>query len=436
MPILVYTPTFSSRIKYAFTVLLGEVCGADELTFTTDLDKLNNFSGTRINYSREAVDGSLQFAPAGLLTERDITEQDIYISKHRNVPVFFNVSNSALPFDPFAAGFYLISRYEEYLPHIGDEHNRFPAKESLAYKQGFLDVPVVNIWAGWVKELIRAQFPDQHFSTKGYEFISTVDVDNLFAHKGKGVFRSTAGIIKDIITFHFAELNQRLQTLLRFKPDQFDTFERQIKMRDAAHAKSIYFILFAEFAQYDRNISMHSPLMHEQVRGMNDYTEVGIHPSYESNKSAKRVEFELRTLEEALRKPVTKSRQHFLKMRLPDTIRQLADLGVTDEYSMGYASDSGFRAGMASPYTFYDLEMEVALPVTIHPFMVMDVTYIDYKKYSTADALEDMKKMVDATRSVNGQFISVFHHRVFSEKEFAWHGWNTVYHDLLAYAKE
>ena len=92
--------------------------------------------------------------------------------------------------------------------------------------------------------------------------------------------------------------------------------------------------------------------MHEQVRGMNDFTEVGIHPSYESNADSKRVEFELRHLEDALRTPVTKSRQHFLKMRLPDTIRHLAELGITDEYSMGYASESGFRAGLACPFTF------------------------------------------------------------------------------------
>jgi hypothetical protein len=142
MPILVYTPQFSPRVKHAFTVMLDEVCGADELAFTTDLEKLNNFEGTRINYSREAAEGSLQFVPAGLLNEKDISEHDIYISTHRDVPIFFTVNNSALPFDPFAAGFYLFSRYEEYLPHIGDSHNRFPATESLAYKEGFLKVPV------------------------------------------------------------------------------------------------------------------------------------------------------------------------------------------------------------------------------------------------------------------------------------------------------
>ncbi len=435
MPILVYTPQFSPRIKHAFTVMLDEVCGADGITFTTDLEKLNIFEGTRINYSREAAEGSLQFVPAGLLNEKDISEHDIYISTHQDVPTFFAVNNSALPFDPFAAGFYLFSRYEEYLPHIGDSHNRFPATESLAYKEGFLDIPVVNIWAGWVKELIMEQFPDQHFNSTPYQYITTVDVDNLFAYKGKGVFRSAGGILKDLFSVQFAELTQRIQTLLGFKKDLFDTFQRQIEMRDKAGVESIYFILFAEFAQYDRNISMHSPIMHEQVRGMYDYTEVGIHPSYESNSNAKQVEFELRMLENALRSPITKSRQHFLKMRLPDTIRQLADLGITDEYSMGYASEPGFRAGMATPFTFYDLEMEVALPIRVHPFMVMDVTYIDYKKYSPEDAIADMKKMVDATKAVNGQFISVFHNRIFSEKEFEWHGWNKAYSELLAYAK-
>ncbi len=435
MSILVYTPQFSHRIKYAFQVILQEICGVDELNFTTKKEVLNAFDGTRINYSREAIEGALQFVPAGLLGEKDISEQDIYISTHRDTPIFYTVNNSALPFDPFSAGFYLFSRYEEYLPHIGDAHNRFPATESLAYKNGFLRKPVVNIWAKWVSEVIIEHFPDQTFQPKPYNYITTVDVDNLFAYKGKGVFRSAGAILKDLFTFSFIELNNRLQTILGFKTDLFDTFERQIAMRDEAKVDSIYFILFAEFAQYDRNISMHSPIMHEQVRGMNDLTEVGIHPSYESNNSPKIVEFEVQKLEEALRSPVTKSRQHFLKMRLPDTIRHLAELGITDEYSMGYASESGFRAGMATPFTFYDLEMEVAVPITIHPFMVMDVTYIDYKKYSPEDALDDMKEVIDATRAVNGQMISVFHNRIFSGKEPDWYGWNDVYRDLLAYAK-
>lgn len=435
MSILIYTPQLTSRIRYAFKVLLGEVCGAPELNFTTNLDQFQEYDGVRLNYSNKEEEGAITFVPFGLLNEKDITEQDIFMSSHNDVPTFFAVANSVLPFDPFAASFYLISRYEEYLPFIADAHNRYPATESLAFKNGFLKKPVVNIWAGWIKEIITKKYPAYTFEKRDYKFISTVDVDNLYAFRSKGVLRTAGAVLKDLASFKFSQLVERGQVIFGLHKDPFDTFDAQMEMNNAHGIESIYFMLFAEFAQFDRNISMFSPSMHAAVRGMNDYTEIGIHPSYRSNEDEQIVERELTYLEEVLRRRVTKSRQHFLKMRFPDTFRTLVDLGVTDEYSMGYASEPGFRASIATPYTFYDLEMEVAIPLTIHPFMVMDVTFIDYKNKLRDEALDQMKQMVDAVKAVNGQMVSVFHNRIFSERETDWRGWKELYENFISYAK-
>ena len=435
MPVLVYTPKFSSRIKYAFNLLFKEVLAVDEIAFTTNIEDLETFEGCCIAYARNPVGDALHFVPSGLLLERDISEQEITVSKHKEVPVFFSVSNGVLPFDVFAAAFYLASRYEEYLPYIGDVHNRFPATESIAYKENFLHLPVINIWAGWIKEIIHKKYPQQTFNPPAYDFLTTVDVDNLYAYCGKGAFRSGAAALRDLLTFRFGEFIDRIKSITGFMKDPFDTFDEQMALRDAAGVQSIYFMLFAEFARYDRNVSMHSPRMQERVRHMLDVTPIGIHPSYRSNESEKIVAYETQNLEEALRKPITQSRQHFLKMRMPETFRNLADLGITDEYSMGYASTPGFRAGLATPFPFYDLEMEESIPLRMHPFMVMDVTFIDYLKTTPDEALDQMKKLVDTTRAVNGTFISVFHNRIFSEKEPQWHGWKKVYAELLAYAK-
>jgi hypothetical protein len=268
-----------------------------------------------------------------------------------------------------------------------------------------------------------------------YNYISTVDVDNHFAYKSKGPLRTVGALAKDVFKFKFDSFFERLRTTLGLMADPYDTFDAQMEWNAEYKIKSIYFILFAEFAQYDRNISMFSPRMHVAVRGMNDYTEIGIHPSYRSNESEKVVEYELRHLEEALRTNVTKSRQHFLKMRFPDTFRALLDFGITDEYSMGYAAEPGFRASIATPFTFYDLEMEVTLPLTIHPFMLMDVTFIDYKQMNPEDSFAQMKSIIHEVKAVDGQLVTVFHNRIFSEKEPEWKGWATLYKNLLAYAK-
>ena len=55
----------------------------------------------------------------------------------RSKDFFEQTENSALPFDVFAAGFYLLSRYEEYLPHIKDRFHRFPAKKVWPIRMAF-----------------------------------------------------------------------------------------------------------------------------------------------------------------------------------------------------------------------------------------------------------------------------------------------------------
>ncbi len=435
MKILIYTPSVTPRIRYAFHLVLKEVCGIAEVSFTSDLEKFLSFEGPRLNYSSREMESELTFVPAGLLTEKDIVEQEIYMHEHLDIPVFFMVNKSALPFDVFAASFYLVSRYEEYLPYISDKHNRYPATESLAYKHEFLLKPVVNIWANWVKEIILEKYPGCQFAERKYNFISTVDVDNLYAFRAKGVLRTAGAMMNDVLHVKLGQFIERVKVILGLQVDPYDTFQEQIAINEQNNIESIYFILFAEFAQFDRNISMFSPSMHAAVRGMNDYTEVGIHPSYRSNESENIVTRELSYLEEVLRRRVSKSRQHFLKMRFPDTFRNLVDLGITDEYSMGYASDPGFRASIATPFTFYDLEMEVAIPLTMHPFMLMDVTFIDYKSVSKEETLERMKTMVDTVKAVNGQLISVFHNRIFSEREQSWKGWKELYTQFVNYAQ-
>lgn len=434
MPLLVYTQQFSPRIHYAFTLILYEVLGAERPTFTQNADEFKAFSGPKINYSEADFPNALRFIPQGLLAEETIIAQKISVTRHRDIPIFFQVENAALPFDVFAAAFFLVSRYEEYLPFKADKHGRFTPPESIAYQHNFLEIPVVNIWAGWLKEKLVAQFPEMAFNPKPYSFTPTVDVDNLFAYRGKGAKRVIGAAVRDVFKLKATEVANRIGSLSRIKHDPYDTFAMQMSFYREAGLPSIYFMLFAEFAQYDRNLSMHSPLMKRRVKAMSKQTTVAIHPSYRSNSDPNLVRYEKDSLANVIKSPVTQSRQHYLKMQMPKTFRNLADIGITDDYSMGYAAMPGFRAGIATPFTFYDLAAETTLPLTMHPFMLMDVTFNDYMGVSSGMALPRMKKVVDATRAVNGQLITVFHNRVFSEKEKEWRGWVNLYRELLAYA--
>ena len=89
---------------------------------------------------------------------------EIVIQKWDDVPCFFKTGpKSAIPYDIFAASFYLITRYEEYLPHVKDIHGRYTAEQSLAFKYRFLEKPVVDIWAYKLLEALKEKFPDYEY---------------------------------------------------------------------------------------------------------------------------------------------------------------------------------------------------------------------------------------------------------------------------------
>ncbi|MFT6717534.1 MAG: hypothetical protein ACJA0Q_002191, partial [Saprospiraceae bacterium] len=171
------------------------------------------------------------------------------------------------------------------------------------------------------------------------------------------------------------------------------------------------------------------------IRHLADYAEVGLHPSYGARTSFSQLEKEIFRLSPILKKEITQSRQHFLQLQFPKTYRNLIDLDVLNDYTMGYASHYGFRSGICTPYFFYDLDLEIETNLTIHSFAVMDSTLQYYMGVKPADALEHYKKLVDEVKKVNGTFISTWHNDSLSD-EGIWKGWKDVFEKLIAYGTQ
>ncbi|MFT4758694.1 MAG: hypothetical protein ACI9LN_000656, partial [Saprospiraceae bacterium] len=129
-------------------------------------------------------------------------------------------------------------------------------------------------------------------------------------------------------------------------------------------------------------------------------------------------------------KDVTKSRQHFLKLSLPKTYQNLLKTGITDDYTMGYATEIGFRASIAQPFLWYDLKSEKTTNLRIHPFQIMDVTLQQYLKLSPNEAIDRAIKIIESTKAIGGTFVSLWHNSSFSNEK-KWRGWKRVYERIL-----
>ena len=431
--LLVYTHKVTHRNKYIFNLLFKDILGIDfKLTADNDEFKLNK--GAKLSYTNSPIGDELFFISRNLLFETGITEQNISVFEFNNTKVFFATGKSSVfPFDIFAASFYLVSRYEEYLPHIRDEHDRFDAKDSLAFMNGFLQKPVVNIWAGWIKELLIKKFPELVFPEKKYEFISTIDIDNAYAYREKGFARTIGGYLKSLSSFNIPELTQRTQVLLGNEKDPYDTYDFQLDILKKYKFKAIYFFLLGDYGVNDKNLPIESKKFQSLIKMLGDYADIGIHPSYGSNKRKEQLKKEVSRLSKVLHRDITKSRQHFLKLTLPETYRNLIDLDITDDYTMGFASMVGFRASICSHFNFYDLDNEVETKLRVHPFAIMEGTLKYHMNVHPEDALQKIKPLIDEVRAVNGVFISLWHNDTINNQNI-WQGWQKVYEEMVKYA--
>ncbi len=433
--ILVYAEKITNRLRYAVELIFSEVllCKV-ELTNNLEDYKIAK-QPIKINYSTKENIG-FSIYPSGLLFEHNIVNQNIKPIKKNGISYFFPApENSQFPFDIFSASFYMVSRYEEYLPFETDKFNRFKAEESLAYKFGFLRKPVVNIWANWLKNELNKTVPNCNFPKRNFEFISTIDIDNAFAYKEKGVMRTLGGLGKSIWKGNFSEFGERLKVLAGNKQDPYDTFDYQLEIQKKYSLKTIYFFLLGNYGFNDKNISHNSRKLQQLIKSLADYAQIGIHPSFGSNTNPDNLKIEIERLSTISKREITKSRQHFLMLQLPETYRRLIDLDITDDYTMGFASQVGFRAGICTTYSHYDLDLDTKTKLKIHPFAVMDGTLKDYNKLNTDEAILIYNQIIDEIKTVNGSFISLWHNESLTNKS-RWKGWRKVYEKMITKALE
>lgn len=432
--ILIYTHKRTSRVLYIFNHIMGEMLGL-QARCVHNKEEFVAYEGPKLNYSFQPFGDELFIMADNLLFERGISEHEITFGEYLGQKSLFQIYNkkSLFPFDLFSASFYLITRYEEYLPFIKDKYGRFDAEESLAFEKGFLDKPLVNIWAHDLAAKLSEAFPKLDITLSDYQFISTIDIDAAFAYRHKGMLRILGGYLKDLRSMNFQEMKIRTKVLREKEDDPFDTFDYQFEVIKKYGLKQIYFILFADYGTNDKNTPTHSRIFRELIRWIADHADVGIHPSFTSNSVAGKLKKEINLLSKTLHSDVTKSRQHFLILHLPNTYRNLINHGITDDYSMGYASQIGFRASICTSFLFYDLEMENTTTLRLHPFAAMEGTLRDYNQLDVETAIAKYHGIIDEVKSVGGTYISIWHNESLSDKK-RWKGWRAIYENMIEYA--
>ena len=433
--LLVYTNQVTPRLTYVFKHIFTRILNI-RVDFTTKIEAFIAHDGLKLSYTRQALGNEFFVQSTDLLFNQGIDYLDIQVTDWKGVPVFFQVNPSLpLPFDIFAATFYLLSRYEEYLPHVKDTFERYPAEESLAYQHKFLDKPVVDIWAYRLRDLLKEKFPDYPFKKRRFDYIASIDIDLAYKYKHKGIVRTIGGYLTDLFRLDIQNSIERSLVLFKLKRDPFDTYSWLLRLQKKYKVPFLFFFSMGDYSSFDKNISYNNQKYRMLIKDIADYADVGLHPSYYTMKNDARLVKEKKRLEQIVNFPITKSRQHYLRIALPETYQNLIDAEITEDYTMGYASHYGFRAGTCTPFYFYDLDFEIQTPLKVFPFAVMDGTLKDYLQFTTKKSFDIIYKLVEEVKNVDGLFISIFHNESISGTG-RWVGWHKHYDELLKWLSE
>jgi len=318
--------------------------------------------------------------------------------------------------DIFATMFFMLTRWEEYVNLSRDEHKRFKAKDSVAYKYGFLERPIVNEYLELLWNMFEfLKFDEKRYSHK-FSMILTHDVDEILAYPTiKKFLRRTIGdiVIRKSLPLAVEKVCAYSAMVFQNRKDPYDTFDEIMDISEKFNLKSHFFFMSGGNSRYDNYYSIDSSMAKHLIHKIKERGHfIGVHPSYNAYNDNKQFEMEKRLLESSSEVDITFGREHYLRFEVPTTWQIWEDNKMQWCSNMTYADCSGFRAGTCYSYTPFNILTRKQLSLRERPLTIMEVTLM----CETSDEFEFENKLdryLTIVKKYEGEFVFLWHNSNF-----------------------
>ena len=324
--------------------------------------------------------------------------------------------------DILAASFFMLSRYEEIKSDEKDQHGRYPFSASVCSRFNLINIPIIDLYAYvlkyWIEELTGETIHVPH----RFQFHCTHDVDFMF--RSHPFSRWLGTFLRDLLKLNFSYIKEDFADL--FKTYQDDPYFKDLKyLVDIAHEndnRDIFYLMTFPQAFSREGYS----LADKRVQYALDYlkksnVDIGLHASYASFAQPALYTEEKENLEKALGFPATSIRQHYLRVRAPQSWRNMQSAGFRTDESYAFSEHEGFRCGTCFAYKVFDIEQDCELDLVEMPLIVMDVSLKTYRNLSLAEAEESIMRLANLCRFVKGNFTLLWHNTSVSRD---WQEWS------------
>lgn len=336
--------------------------------------------------------------------------------------------------DIIASTFFMLSRWEESIIGQRDKHSRFPSTSSVAHRQGFLHLPVVDYWGKILGEWIKSLRPAWQPIGKKFKVLISHDIDHPLRYS------TWSQVSRDFLSSNTGNLNWRKayqQITIAYKSRKnwkVDPYYMGIRMLVNLNKKYGFDSHFYFQASEPGYLDTGYPVNEEPYRSIikevhSSGFEIGIHASYRSFDEHNQLIIEKRRLENVIKAKIRGGRQHYLRFSVPYTWRNWEAAGLEYDSTLGYADQIGFRAGTSIPYHPFDFEENRTLSIREIPIITMDSTLKYYKKVDQYTAFQDVILQANRCEAAGGNFTLLWHNSSFYGH--AWEKWESFYKNLL-----
>ncbi len=355
---------------------------------------------------------------------------------HSSVPAIYQTPTTnrvtdgsiELSLDIFGSAFFMLTRYEEVVSQARDEHDRFPASASMAFKEGFLDRPIVNEYLEILWAALHRLWPALERRDRVHEVVLTHDVDWPLCTAGRSRHQVLRTVAADVFKRRDVGLAaRRLSTQVRegTAADPCNTFDFMLNLSERCGLKSaFYFIAGNSAGEIDGCYTLDDPWIGCLARRIHERGhEIGLHPSYNTYRDLARTQREFDTLRQATERlgigqERWGGRQHYLRWENPTTWQNWEDAGLNYDSTLGFADGVGFRSGFCYGYPVFNLLSRRKLDLQEQPLVVMETTLFKYMQESPERSIATVLGLNDTVRRFNGNFTMLWHnHSLVTKRE-------------------
>lgn len=393
MHLIIFSSVLTPRIKYIFNFIFREILKA-EIEFTGNSQYFLQSQHVKISYGEQPLGDEIFFKSTSILFSNKVNELNIKTTTFGEYQVPFPVESSALPFDVFAASFFIVTRYEEYL-HQQKTDEEFKSVNSYQYKWKILDRPIIDEWALLIKNFIRTKHPTINFVDKNFSSQPCINF-SITPNAPKGFLRKTRFIFSTVFSKDNSYLSSKLDQLTGLGINNETALTALEKTIEKKKIEPVFFISFPKVAiEY---------IQANEVSQMLTNKSVGLlRPCASDKEKIDEIKNGISKLKKILPHQINLSSQQFETLKFPMCYLNLLNSGITTDYSMGYPDISGFRAGTCTPFNWYDLQLEKVTALLVKSYCLNDSSLIDM---SFDNINKTLKEYIDAVKFVNGQFVS------------------------------